>query len=98
MNAWTDEFAKVLLNPWAVVGFLGQGLFLIRWIVQWVASERRRESYVPLVFWYISLAGGLLVLIYAVVRHDPVFILSQLVGIGNYSRNIVLVRKKHVNG
>ncbi|MGB5987219.1 MAG: lipid-A-disaccharide synthase N-terminal domain-containing protein [Desulfobacterales bacterium] len=94
MSSWWAEFHKVMLNPWAVVGFLGQALFFSRWIVQWIASEKRKVSYVPLSFWFISLAGGLLVLVYAIQRHDPVFILGQLVGVSNYARNIVLIHRQ----
>ena len=95
MNAWLNEFRILLMNPWAVVGFLGQALFFSRWIIQWAASEKRKQSYVPLSFWFMSLSGGILVLIYAIQRHDPVFILGQLVGVANYTRNIILIRKHH---
>ena len=94
MSSWWLELQKVMLHPWAAVGFLGQALFFSRWIIQWIASEKRKISYVPLSFWFISLTGGLLVLIYAIQRHDPVFILGQLVGIANYSRNIILIRRQ----
>lgn len=94
MTTWWAELQKVMLNPWAAVGFLGQALFFSRWIVQWIASEKRKVSYVPLSFWFISLTGGLLVLVYAVQRHDPVFILGQMVGICNYSRNIALILRQ----
>ena len=94
MDIWFQEFFTVLKNPWAAFGFLGQTLFFSRWIVQWIASERKKESHVPLAFWYISLSGGLVLLIYAIQRHDPVFILGQMIGIANYSRNIVLIRQQ----
>ena len=98
MQAWIDQMVGVLNNPWAVVGFLGQILFFSRWLVQWIASERKKVSYVPLVFWYISLGGGLILFVYAVHRHDPVFMLGQLVGIGNYLRNIMLISKNKTEG
>ena len=94
MSGWWAELQKVMLNPWAAVGFLGQALFFSRWIVQWIASEKRKMSYVPLSFWFISLAGGFLVLIYAIQRNAPVFILGQLVGVSNYSRYIVLIHRQ----
>lgn len=93
MDAWWQQFITVLTNPWAAVGFAGQMLFFCRWIVQWYVSERQRRSTVPLVFWYISLTGGLLVMVYAIQRHDPVFMLGQAIGIANYTRNIMLIRK-----
>ncbi len=93
MSTWWLELQEVMLNPWATLGFLGQALFFSRWIVQWIASEKRKLSHVPLSFWFISLTGGLMVLVYAIQRHDPVFIIGQLIGIGNYSRNIVLIHR-----
>lgn len=76
---------------WVGIGFLGQGLFFGRWIIQWVASERRGKSRVPVVFWYLSLIGGLITLAYAIYRRDPVFIAGQSVGSIVYLRNLVLI-------
>ncbi|MBM3585881.1 MAG: lipid A biosynthesis protein [Alphaproteobacteria bacterium] len=77
---------------WLAVGFMGQALFAMRFIVQWVNSERRRESVVPVVFWYFSLAGGATLLTYAIYRLDPVFITGQALGLLIYSRNLALIR------
>ncbi|MCB1042751.1 MAG: lipid-A-disaccharide synthase N-terminal domain-containing protein [Acidobacteria bacterium] len=88
-----QEWMSVLSDPWAVVGLVGQLLFFSRWIVQWAASERIKSSHVPLSFWIISLVGGTLVLIYAIKIHNLVFVLGQLVGVANYSRNIVLIKR-----
>lgn len=79
---------------WLGIGFLGQGLFFGRWLIQWVASERRAESQVPIVFWYMSLIGGLITLAYAIYRRDPVFIAGQSIGALVYSRNLVLIYRK----
>ncbi len=76
---------------WLGLGFLGQILFSLRFLVQWWASERRRQSVVPLAFWYFSLAGGAVLLIYAIYRADPVFIVGQLTGIAIYARNLHLI-------
>ena len=65
---------------WLAIGFLGQGVFFTRWVVQWVASERSAASRVPTAFWYMSLIGGLITLAYAIYRRDPVFIAGQSVG------------------
>ena len=65
---------------WLGIGFLGQGLFFGRWVVQWIASEKKAESQVPVSFWYMSLIGGLITLAYAIYRADPVFIAGQSVG------------------
>ena len=79
---------------WITIGFLGQGLFFMRWIVQWFRSEREQESTVPLSFWYLSLVGGLITLAYAIYRRDPVFIAGQSVGTVVYLRNLVLIYRR----
>lgn len=88
----TNELDNLFGNPWLLFGFLGQFLFFTRWIVQWIASERAKKSYIPISFWYLSLTSGLILLSYAIHRMDPVFILGQAVGVANYSRNIILIR------
>lgn len=79
---------------WMGLGFFAQGMFTLRFFIQWLASERRRESHVPLAFWYFSIAGGALLLLYAIHRHDPVFIVGQAVGLLIYFRNLVLIFRK----
>ncbi len=79
---------------WLGVGFLGQALFTSRFLVQWIVSERRGESVVPLAFWWFSLAGGLTLLSYAIWRQDPVFILGQATGMVVYVRNLILIRRR----
>jgi lipid-A-disaccharide synthase-like uncharacterized protein len=79
---------------WLGIGFLAQALFASRFIVQWIASERAKESVVPVSFWIISLFGGMLLFLYALWRKDPVFILGQGSGIFIYSRNLYLIYKK----
>ncbi len=78
---------------WIGIGFLGQGLFFGRWVVQWIASERTAESRVPTAFWYMSLIGGLITLAYAIYRKDPVFISGQGIGTFVYVRNLVLIHR-----
>lgn len=78
---------------WIAIGFLGQGLFFGRWVVQWIASEKKAASEVPLSFWYMSLIGGLITLAYAIYRNDPVFIAGQSVGSVVYIRNLMLIRR-----
>jgi lipid-A-disaccharide synthase-like uncharacterized protein len=80
-------------TSWLVLGFLGQGLFFTRWIVQWFRSERERKSTIPLSFWYLSLVGGLITLAYALYRRDPVFIAGQSVGSLVYLRNLMLIHR-----
>ncbi|HEU5188235.1 MAG TPA: lipid-A-disaccharide synthase N-terminal domain-containing protein [Methylomirabilota bacterium] len=79
---------------WLTIGFLGQAFFSMRFLVQWIASEKRRESVIPVSFWFFSIGGGLTLLIYAVYRHDPVFILGQGAGLFVYLRNLYLIRRK----
>lgn len=78
---------------WVGVGLLGQGLFSARFIVQWIASERRKQSVVPREFWYLSLGGAVITLSYAVYRLDPVFILGYLPGLFVYARNLYFIHK-----
>lgn len=76
---------------WLVIGLVGQALFSMRFIVQWIASERARRSIIPRQFWYLSLAGGLTLLSYAIFRQDPVFIIGQATGAFIYGRNLYLI-------
>ena len=75
------------------IGFLGQGVFASRFIVQWIYSEKKGESYIPIIFWYLSIIGGIGLLTYAIFRKDPVIILGQTFGIFIYLRNLTLIYK-----
>ena len=77
-----------------IIGFTGQGLFASRFIVQWIYSEKKGESSIPIVFWYLSIFGGFGLLIYAIFRKDPVIITGQLFGIFIYTRNLILIHRK----
>ena len=81
---------------WLAVGLLGQLLFASRFLVQWIVSERRRQSVVPTSFWWLSLGGSAILLAYAVHRLDPVFILGQAFGFVVYTRNLVLIGRRTV--
>lgn len=81
-------------NVWVVIGLAGQALFSARFLYQWIASEKRKESVIPLGFWYLSLGGSLVLLSYAIHRRDPVFILGQAFGSFVYIRNLVLIARK----
>ena len=76
---------------WLAVGFLGQAFFSCRFIVQWLVSEHEGRSVIPRAFWYFSLLGGITLLVYAVHRQDPVFIVGQLGGVFIYSRNLYFI-------
>lgn len=75
------------------IGFAGQGLFASRFVVQWLYSEKKGVSSIPVVFWYLSIFGGIGLLIYAIFRKDPVIITGQLFGIFIYTRNLILIYK-----
>lgn len=88
------KYPTFQLDFWLIFGFIGQAMFTMRFIVQWIASERKKESVIPVSFWYFSLAGGLIVLVYAIHRMDPVFILAYLPGNFIYFRNLYFIFKK----
>jgi lipid-A-disaccharide synthase-like uncharacterized protein len=79
---------------WLSIGLLGQAAFGLRFFVQWLASERRGESVIPLSFWYLSLVGSVILLAYAIHRREPVFILAYLPNAVVYARNLALIRRK----
>ncbi|MDC0498513.1 lipid-A-disaccharide synthase N-terminal domain-containing protein [Alphaproteobacteria bacterium] len=74
-----------------IIGFIGQGLFASRFIIQWIDSERKGESSIPVIFWYLSIFGGIGLLTYAIFRKDPVIILGQSFGLFIYLRNLFLI-------
>ena len=76
------------------IGFSGQAMFFMRFFVQWLYSEKHRRSLIPTAFWYFSLAGSLLLLTYAIIKQDPVFIVGQSTGFIIYTRNLVLIRRE----
>ena len=76
---------------WLAFGLLGQGIFGARFIVQWISSERKRESHIPLVFWYLSIIGGIITTGYAIHKRDIVFIIGQGAGLVVYIRNLMLI-------
>jgi lipid-A-disaccharide synthase-like uncharacterized protein len=79
---------------WLGIGIAGQLLFMARFIVQWIHSERHGESLIPVSFWYLSLFGGLIVLVYGIHKLEWVIILGQLPGTIVYTRNLMLIRRK----
>jgi lipid-A-disaccharide synthase-like uncharacterized protein len=91
---WLHVVFVQQFDLWVLFGFIAQVMFMARFLVQWIASERARRSVVPTAFWFFSIAGGLLLLIYAIYREDPVFILGQAAGLFIYVRNITLIRRE----
>ena len=89
---YLDNTSKIDM-VWLCVGLLGQVLFMMRFIVQWLHSERHQKSVIPVSFWYFSLIGGLAVLFYGLHKAEPVIILGQLPGTFVYARNLVLIKR-----
>ena len=89
---WTEWLGMNWVEQvWISVGFLGQIAFMMRFLVQWIVSERRGESVIPIAFWFFSLGGSLILLSYAIHRRDPVFTLGQSFGFIVYIRNLMLI-------
>src|SRR5919204_2317666 len=84
----------VKFDAWVVLGFVAQAFFTMRFLVQWIASERARASVIPVAFWFFSIGGGVLLLIYALYRRDPVFIAGQGLGLFIYLRNLYFVMRE----
>ena len=79
---------------WLGIGFMGQALFSMRFLIQWISSEKQKKSVIPIAFWYFSLGGGVTLLSYAIFRLDPVFIVGQAGGLLVYSRNLYFVYRE----
>jgi lipid-A-disaccharide synthase-like uncharacterized protein len=90
INYLHDVFVNKF-DAWVVLGFVAQGLFTMRFVVQWIASERARASVIPVAFWFFSIGGGTLLLVYALYRKDPVFIAGQGLGLVVYVRNLYFI-------
>ena len=84
-------------RAWLAFGLIGQVVFGARFIVQWIASERKRESHIPIVFWYLSIAGGIITTAYAIHKRDAVFIIGQGAGLIVYIRNLMLIYRAQRN-
>jgi lipid-A-disaccharide synthase-like uncharacterized protein len=91
LSDWLHDVFIQNMDGWAVLGFVAQFMFTMRFAVQWIASERAKRSVVPVAFWFFSLAGGALLFVYAVQREDPVFIAGQGMGLIIYIRNLWLI-------
>jgi lipid-A-disaccharide synthase-like uncharacterized protein len=88
---WFHQVFILQFDGWAALGFIAQFFFMMRFGVQWIASERAGKSVMPVAFWFFSLGGGFLLLIYAIQRQDPVFITGQALGLFIYARNLWLI-------
>jgi lipid-A-disaccharide synthase-like uncharacterized protein len=81
-------------SSWVAIGLAGQFFFTMRFVLQWIATEKKKKSVIPVSFWYFSILGSIILLCYSVYRQDPVFILGQAFGMTVYFRNLYFVRKE----
>ena len=89
VGGYLQDVFFVRLDWWVLLGFVAQAFFTARFAVQWIASERAGRSIIPVAFWWCSIGGGLLLLVYALYRRDPVFIAGQAFGVFVYLRNLI---------
>jgi lipid-A-disaccharide synthase-like uncharacterized protein len=89
--SYLNDVFIIKFDGWVVLGFVAQGFFTMRFVVQWIASERARRSVIPVAFWFFSIGGGALLLVYALYRRDPVFIAGQALGLLVYIRNLYFI-------
>jgi lipid-A-disaccharide synthase-like uncharacterized protein len=88
LGEFLHEVFVAQLDWWVALGFVAQLLFTARFAVQWIASERENRMVIPIAFWFFSIGGGVLLLVYAIHRRDPVFIAGQAFGVFVYARNL----------
>jgi lipid-A-disaccharide synthase-like uncharacterized protein len=88
LGDFLHEVFVAQLDWWVALGFVAQLLFTARFAVQWIASERANRMVIPMAFWFFSIGGGILLLVYAIHRRDPVFIAGQAFGVFVYARNL----------
>jgi lipid-A-disaccharide synthase-like uncharacterized protein len=93
VGAYFQDVFITRLDWWVLLGFIAQAMFTMRFLVQWIASERAGRSVIPLAFWIFSIGGGLLLLVYALYRKDAVFIAGQAFGVFVYLRNLHFVMR-----
>src|SRR5215467_7765756 len=94
VQTYLHEVFVAQFDWWVVLGFIAQALFSMRFVVQWIASERAGKSVMPTAFWVFSIGGGVLLLVYALYRKDPVFIAGQGLGLFIYLRNLHFVLRE----
>jgi lipid-A-disaccharide synthase-like uncharacterized protein len=91
LASYLHDVFVIKFDGWVILGFVAQGFFTMRFVVQWIASERARKSVIPVAFWFFSIGGGALLLVYALYRRDPVFIAGQALGLLVYIRNLYFI-------
>ena len=91
ISSYLHDVFIIKFDGWVILGFVAQAFFTMRFVVRWIASERARQSVIPIAFWFFSIGGGVLLLIYALYRRDPVFIAGQGLGLIVYVRNLYFI-------
>lgn len=94
LASYLHEVFVAQFDWWVALGFLAQALFSMRFLVQWIASERAGRSIIPTAFWLFSIGGGVLLFAYSLYRRDPVFIAGQGLGLFIYVRNLYFVMRE----
>jgi len=93
VSTWLEGILEEARNPWEIVLLVGQLTFFSRFLVQWIATERRKVVVIPIAFWWLSLLGAAISLVALMAKHEPVLIVAQIVGLGLYSRNLVIHKR-----
>jgi lipid-A-disaccharide synthase-like uncharacterized protein len=93
LTTYLHDVFVAQLDWWVALGFVAQALFSMRFLVQWIASERAGRSVVPTAFWVFSIGGGVLLFAYSLYRKDPVFIAGQGLGLFIYLRNLYFIMR-----
>lgn len=88
-----SELLEKMENPWRIIGLFGQAVFTARFVVQWYASEKKKRTMVPIVFWYLSIAGTMLVLASAIATREPVFMMAYGFNVFIYVRNLMIAHR-----
>jgi len=91
LNAYLYDVFVAKFDFWLAFGLVAQLLFTARFLVQWISSERAGQSVVPIAFWFFSMGGGLMTLVYGIAKREPVIILGQALATIIYVRNIILI-------
>ncbi len=80
----------ILLDPWVVIGLVGQFIFFSRVLLQWIASEKKKSIVIPITYWHLSIIGALILLVYALHQHDVVFIIAYILNVLIFTRSLVI--------
>lgn len=94
MPGQIQQIIEKFWDPWIIFGFTAQFVFFMRFVVQWWESEKKKQSVIPVAFWYLSIAGSLMILVYSIRRQDIVFTTASILNTLIYIRNLMLIHNK----